>query len=178
MGGAMAHSRYGGPSYTGKPALSATASLVQAGGGPANYSTATALTNMVGKDLVIAEVAKLNKQYGEEKVKSWLAVFDFAVKDALKYATAAGVKLPPANLKGKALASALVQAGLDKSNTFYVEYMLDKAVSHDIHEKVMDDIDAKFSPTADADFHRITNQAMVDVAHALGMKSVKLASFH
>src|SRR5262249_29952413 len=83
----MAHSRYGGPSYTGKPALTVTASLVEAGGGPANFSIATALTNMVGADLVKAEVAKLTKQYGADKVKTWLSIFDFAVKDALRIAT-------------------------------------------------------------------------------------------
>jgi hypothetical protein len=56
--------------------------------------------------------------------------------------------------------------------------MLDKAISHNIHERVMDDIDRKFGLTADADYHRISNQAMYDLAHALGAKSVKLAGFH
>lgn len=178
--GAMAgmHSRYGGPTYTGKPALAVTASLVQAGGGPAHYSTAKALTAMVGGKLVGAEVAKLTKQYGKAKVTSWLTIFDFAVNDSLKIATQAGVKLPAATLHGKKLATALVQAGLDKTGTFYVEYMLDKAVSHKIHDQVMDDIDAKYGATADANYHAITNQAMVDVAHALGAKNVKLSSFH
>src|SRR5690349_17031128 len=83
----MAQSRYGGPSFTGKPALTVTASLVEAGGGPERFSAATALTNMVGAKLVKAEVAKLTKQYGADKVKTWLTVFDFAVKDSLRVAT-------------------------------------------------------------------------------------------
>jgi len=174
----MAHSRYGGPSYTGAPALPVTAALVQAGGGPEKFSAATALTAMVGKKLVGQEVAKLTKQYGAEPIKSWLTVFDFAVKDALKIATDAGVTLPHGTLKGKALATALVTAGLDKDNTFYVEFMLDKALSHKIHEKVMDDIDVKFGADADTSYHRITNQAMYDLAQALGAKQVKLAKFH
>jgi hypothetical protein len=174
----MAHSRYGGPSYTGKPALGVTASLVAAGGGPGSFSAAKAITSMAGKSLTDQEVGKLTKQYGAARVKTWLAVFDFAVADALGIATKAGVKLPAGSLKGKQLAATLVKAGLGKDNTFYVEFLLDKALSHAIHEQVMDDIDAKFGATADADYHRITNQAMYDLAHALGMKQVKLASFH
>jgi hypothetical protein len=175
---AHAHGRYGGSSYEGKPALTVTASLVQAGGGPAKYSTAKALTSMVGGKLTQAEVSKLTKQYGKARVNSFIQVGDFAVKDALRIATKAGVKLPNGNLKGKQLASTLVKAGLEKDNTFNIELLLDKAVTHDIHEQVMDDIDKKFGPTADANYHKISNQAFYDLAHALGAKSVKLNKFH
>jgi hypothetical protein len=181
LGGANvvgARGRYGGSSYEGKPALAVTASLVQAGGGAAKYSTAAALTSMIGKKLTDAEVAKLTKQYGKAKVASWLQVGDFAVKDSLQIATKAGVKLPAPTLKGKALASALVMAGLEKDNTFNVELTLDKAVTHAIHEKVMDDIDRKFGGTADANYHKISNQAFYDLAQALGVKKVKLNKFH
>lgn len=175
--GGMDMSRYGGPVYKGAPALAVTASLVAAGGGPSKFSAATALNAIAGPKIAKAEVAKLTKQYGAARVGKWIAVFDFAVADALKLATAAKVKLPAPTLKGAALGAALVDAGLDK-DTFYVEFMLDKALSHSIHDQVMDDIDAKFGAQADADYHRITNQAMVDLAHALGKKNVKLASFH
>ena len=174
----MDMSRYAGPVYNGAPALAVTASLVKAGGGAAKYSTATALTSMVGGKLVGAEVGKLTTQYGAEKVKSWLTVFDFAVSDALKIATGAGVKLPSAPLKGKKLAATLVGAGQDKDGAFQIEYLLDKAVTHKIHVQVMNDIDAKFSPEVDSDYHKISNQAMYDVAQALGVKTVKLSEFH
>jgi hypothetical protein len=170
--------RYGGPSYGGAPALEVTASLVMAGGGPENFSIAKALVAMVGEDLVKAEVEKLTKQYGAEKVQTWLTVFDFAVKDALRIATEAGVKLPEGKITGKKLAETLVMAGMDKHGTFYTEFMLDKAVTNAIHHKVMDNIDAKFGIDADTTYHQITNQAMYDVAQALGAKKVKLASFH
>lgn len=49
---AMERNRYGGAIYTGKPALSLTASLVKAGGGAANYSQAKALTSMLGAKAV------------------------------------------------------------------------------------------------------------------------------
>ena len=42
----------------------------------------------------------------------------------------------------------------------------------------MNDIDKKFGVEADMDYHRITNQAMVDLAHALGKKDVKLPDLH
>jgi hypothetical protein len=174
----MEKSRYGGPVYTGAPALAVTASLVKAGGGPVHFSTATALTSMVGPALVKAEVGKLTHQYGKASVGSWLTVFNFAVADSLKIATAAGVKLPAATLSGHKLAATLVGAGTDKTGSFYTGFLLDKAVTHKIHMQVMEDIDAKYGEPADKNYHRVTNQAMVDVAHALGAKNVKVAALH
>ena len=172
--------RFGGPVYSGAPALAVTASLVAAGGGADKFSTATALTNMLGAETVKAEVGKLNKQYGSAAVNTWLKTFDFAVTDALKIATAAGVKLPEATLSGKELAQTLVKAGTASDGTFQIEFLLDKAVSHKIHVQVMDDIDKNpdLGKKADYDYHRISNQAFYDVAQALGMTSVKLASVH
>lgn len=178
---AKATSRYGGPAYAGAPNLAATAALVAAGGGAANFSIATALTSMVGADLTNKEVAKLTKQYGKANAASFIKTFDFAVKDALKVATDAGVKLPaPAPLKGHALAAALVKAGLAPDNTFWEELQLDHAVSHKIHMQVMDDIDKApgYGKAADANYHKVADQAHYDLAQALGMKDVKLASFH
>src|SRR5579863_4408192 len=109
-GGATMMGRYGGPVYTGAPALTVTSALVAAGGGAAHYSTATALVAMLGKDTVNAEVGKLQQQYGKDAVTQWLSTFDFAVNDALKHATAAGISLPApdAALSGTKLASTLV----------------------------------------------------------------------
>jgi hypothetical protein len=180
MSGMAMKSRYAGPVYSGAPALSVTSALVAAGGGADNYSTATALTTMVGAPTVTAEVGKLTKQYGKAKVTSWLTVFDFAVNDSLKIATKDGISLPAPDptLTGTKLATTLVDAGLAPNGVFYIEFLLDKAVSHGIHDQVMDDIDAKYGGQADADYHRISNQAFVDVAHALGAKQVQLSSFH
>jgi hypothetical protein len=174
--------RFGGPVYTGAPALNVTAALVAAGGGADHYSTATALVAMVGQDTVNAEVGKLQTQYGKTAVTQWLSTFDFAVTDALKHATAAGVALPAPDptLTGKTLAATLVKAGTAADGTFQIEFLLDKAVSHDIHDAVMDDIDN--SPTLgkhdDLMYHEISNQAFYDLAQALGATSVKLAPLH
>jgi hypothetical protein len=169
--------RYGGPSYTGAPDLAAAISLVQAGGGAGSFSTAKALTAMVGTDLTTKEVAKLTKQYGKSDVDSFVTVFSFAVNDAAKLAIAAGVKFPEPSLSGKKLAGQLVADGTT-GGTFWTGYMLDHLVTHKIHNQVMDDIDAKYGATADANYHKISNQAMYDLAQALGAKSVMLASFH
>jgi hypothetical protein len=178
-GGMSGGDRFGGPSYKGAPNLAATAALVQAGGGAANFSTATALTSMVGSALVTKEVGKLDKQYSKAEVAQFLKTFDFAVGDSLKIATAAGVKIPaPAPLKGKALAAALVKTGTTTDGTFWTGWLLDHAVSNKIHNQVMDDIDKKYGAKADADYHKISNQAFYDLGQALGDTSVKLASFH
>ena len=174
--------RFGGPVYSGPPALTVTSSLVAAGGGADHYSTATALVSMVGKDTVNAEVTKLQKQYGKDAVTQWLAVFDFAVTDSLKHAMAAGVKVPAPDsmLTGKELASTLVKAGTAGDGTFQIEFLLDKAVSHSIHNTVMDDIDKdpSLGKHADLMYHTISNQAFYDLAQALGAKDVKLAPLH
>lgn len=168
---------FGGPVYNGEPALEATAALVKAGGGAENFSFATALVSMLGEKTVNAEVAKLTKQYSKEDVDHFISGMTFAVKNGLKHATEAGVKLPeaPADLKGAALAKALVKAGTAPDGKFWSGYLFDVALSHPIHNQVMADIDAKFGRTADANTHYILNQAMYDVAQALGLKDVKLA---
>ena len=177
---ASAMNWFGGPSYNGAPALDVTAALVEAGGGAADFSFAKALVSMLGEETVNAEVAKLTKQYGKKNVNDFLSGMTFAVKAGLKRATEAGVTLPaaPADLKGEKLASTLVVAGTTPNNVWWSGFLFDKALSHDLHVKVMQDIDAKVGHAADENTHRILNQAMYDVAQALKMKDVELAPLH
>ena len=171
---------FGGPVYSGAPMLEVTAALVEAGGGAANFSFATALVSMLGQKTVDAEVAKLTKQYGKENVTNFINGMTFAVTDALKRATEAGVKLPapPADLKGVKLAHALVSAGTAPDGTWWSGYLFDKTLSHDIHNQVMVDIDTKYGHGADENTHKLLNQAMYDVAQALKVEGVKLAALH
>jgi hypothetical protein len=181
--GAMAPSEHGMPAggdgivYTGKPDLDATISFVTAGGGPSTFSTVKALTALAGAQTANAEVAKLTKQYGKDAATSFITVSDFAVADAAKRAAAAGVKFPEPTLSGKELATRLVSLGAG-NGTFYVGTMLDHMLTHGIHEQVMADIDGKFGFKADANYHRVANQAFADLAHALGATDVKVAAYH
>ncbi|MGH7728979.1 MAG: hypothetical protein ACREM2_09330 [Vulcanimicrobiaceae bacterium] len=171
--------RYGGPVYAGSPNLDATAAFVRAGGGAANFNFENALVSMGGSKLITAEVAKLTKQYGKANVTSWVQVWNFAVPYAATEATNAGVKFPtpPSSLSGHALAAKLVALGTTKDGVYWTGLMLDHTITHKIHDDTMNAIDAKYGVAADANYHRITDQAMVDLAHALGVTSEKTAPF-
>ena len=166
-----------GTTYLGAPDLQAAISLVTAGGAPGSFSITAALTNMAGAPTANAEVAKLTKQYGAPAVASFVEVQNFAVNDAVRLATAAGVQFPTPMLKGKDLAVRVVQLGLI-NGTYYEGTQLDHLVTHAIHAQVMTDIDAKYGAAADANYHKIADQAHYDLAQALGATSVGLASFH
>jgi hypothetical protein len=166
-------SRFSGPGvYTGKPALQVTLSMIEAGGGPANFQSTTLLKTLTGAKFN-AEVAKLTKQYGKQKVGNFVTVFNFVINDSLRIVKAKGVALPstpdPDPHNGPALAKALWSAG-QTGNGFNVEVMLDRAVSHPIHDQVMDDIDKKYGIAADADYHAVLNTAMNDLAAVYAMK--------
>lgn len=170
---------FGGASYHGEPALAVTAALVEAGGGPNNFSFASALVHMLGTEVVNAELAKLTEQYGADAVNTFVGGMDLAIKLSLKHASDAGVTLPqPAQLTGVELAKTLVRAGTAPDGAFWSGYLFDRAISHALHNRVMADINATAGYEADHTTHKILNQAMFDVAQALGMHDVKLASLH
>lgn len=164
-------SRFSGPGvYTGPPALPVTLSMIIAGGGPSNFQTVTLVQTLAGSK-ANAEVASLKAKFGADKVTHFVTIFPFVVSDALKIAKAKGVALPstpnPDPKDGKALAKALWDAG-QTGHSFNVEVMLDRAVSHGIHDQVMTDIDAKYGVAQDADYHAVLNQAMHDLATVYG----------
>jgi hypothetical protein len=170
-----APSRFSGPGvYTGAPALPVTLSMVIAGGGPSNFQTTT-LVGVLAGDKASAEVASLTKKFGATKVTNFVNTFNFVVADSLKIVTEKHIALPktpmPDPKDGKALAAALWGAG-QTGRGFNVEVMLDRAVSHGIHDQVMTDIDnnPKLGLAADADYHVVLNQAMHDLASVYGLK--------
>jgi hypothetical protein len=162
-----APSRFSGPGvYTGPPALPVTLSMVIAGGGPKDFQTLT-LVKVLAGDKTDAEVAALKQKFGDQKVTNFVTIFPFVVSDSLRIAKIKGVVLPstpnPDPKDGEKLAGALWAAG-QTGHGFNVEVMLDRAVSHPIHDEVMKDIDAKYGLAADADYHAVLNQAMHDLA--------------
>lgn len=154
--------------YTGSPDLPLTVSMVVGGGGPAHFDSTALITTLAGANTK-AEVAKLNQQFGSDKVQSFLTVFNFVVDDSLKIAKEKNIALPaqpqPSPSDGRALSAALYNAGV-ADGRYNVEIMLDKLVSHPIHVQVMDDIDAKYGRPADANYHVVLTQAMTDLKTA------------
>jgi hypothetical protein len=146
--------------------------MVEAGGGPTKFDSVSLVKDLTGPKFN-AEVGKLTSQYGKQKVSNFLQVFNFVVADTLKIAGEKHVALPsspnPNPKDGKALAGALWGAG-QTAHGFNVEVMLDRAVSHPIHDQVMSDIDKKYGIAADADYHAILNTAMHDLASVYGLK--------
>ncbi len=167
----MGHSA-GESAYLGKPDLPVTLSMIEAGGGPAHFDS-TKLIGVLAGTHASAEVDKLNKQFGTVKVNSFLQVFNFVVADSLKKVKAAGIALPekpmPDPHDGKALSAALYKLGITPSGKYKVEYMLDGLVSHPIHVAVMKDIDAKYGRAADANYHVVLTQAIMDLKGLYGL---------
>jgi hypothetical protein len=159
--------------YTGAPALPVTLSMIEAGGGPSDFNSLTLVKTLAGPK-TDAEVASLKQKFGDQKVANFLTVFDFVVSDSLRIVKQKNIALPsqpnPDPKDGKALAQALWGAG-QTGEAFNVEVMLDRAVSHPIHDQVMDDIDKKYGIAQDADYHAVLNQAMHDLATVYGFKS-------
>lgn len=159
--------------YTGQPALPVTLSMIVAGGGPSDFNSLTLVKTLAGPK-TDAEVASLKQKFGDEKVANFLKVFNFVISDSLTIVKAKKITLPtkpsPDPKDGKALSEALWDAG-QTGNGFNVEVMLDRAVSHPIHDQVMTDIDKKYGIGADADYHAVLNQAMHDLATVYGFKS-------
>jgi hypothetical protein len=160
--------------YRGAPNLPLTLSVVIAGGGPSHFQAAT-LVGVLAGPLTNAEVAKLTKQYGAANVQSFLATFTFAIDDALRLAKQLNVALPtqpnPDPRNGGKLSAALVQAGTMPNGRYDVGYMIDRMISHGLHALLMRDINDNpaFGPKANANFHIILTQAVLDLKAAYGL---------
>jgi hypothetical protein len=153
-------------SYTGPAKLQLCLALVEAGGGPKTFSTLT-LLRALAADSAAAESAKLSKQYGSDVVKQFVGVFDFVMNDSMRLMSGTHVTMPqapsPSPKDGKAVSAALYKAGLDTNGRFDVEYMLDNLDSHPLHVIAMDDIDSKFGRKADALYHVVLTQLVLDL---------------
>lgn len=155
--------------YRGFPHLHLTVAVVDAGGGAKHFDSHRLVKVLAGAD-ASAENAKLIKQYGASRVDSFYSVFTFAVDDAVKHAHNMLIPLPksphPDPSDGRALATALYGAGITPAGRYDVGYMLEELMSHQIHHDIMGDMDKKFTPPVNADFHVILTTAMHDLKHA------------
>ncbi len=157
--------------YHGFPHLHLTMAVVDAGGGAKHFDAHRLVATLAGAKAP-AENAKLIKQYGASRVDSFYNVFTFAVGDSIKKAHNMLIPLPksaqPDPADGRALATALYGAGVTPSGRYDVGYMLEVLMSHQIHHNIMADMDKKFTPQVNADFHLILTTAMHDLKHEYG----------
>jgi len=172
------HARYGGGVYLGPPRLDVTSSLIYAGGGIENFSVQRFLRSTEGDEWTNTELESLRFTYGREKVRLWERAFDFAVADSARRATDEGITLPIPSMRGRRLAMALVNAGIDENHRFTAETWMDRTVSNSVHKKVLDDLDLQYGPDATGDFHQISNRMFYDLALHLNMDQIKLAWFN
>lgn len=162
----------GPPLYKGEPDRVAAAGLVNAGSGATSFQITSALTAMIGSDRERAEFGKLERTY-RTQVTDWSTVWKFVVRDA-----ASKTHIPrTSTLTGAALGTRVIKNGIAPDGSFDTDVMLDHLFSHRVRVAVLKDVDARFTVAMDAEFHKITNQAMFDVAKDLGMR-VQLSSFH
>lgn len=167
-----AHARFSKAQINMSPApnLPLAVALITAGGGPAAFDATMLLGNLTGNGPATqTELAALTKRFGADNVASFATTFKFVITDALAQATSAGIALPAAAAPDpsdpKAVSAALFAAGQMPGGRFDVEYMLDTLVTHIIHVAVMNDIDANpdLGPAADANYHRVLTQVMLDL---------------
>ncbi len=165
-----AHARYSKARINaGSPDLALTAAVIAAGGGGATFDAQKFVADLAGDPAdAQAESARLSKKFGADNVASFMRTFGYFITDGLAQATAAGIELPnaaaPDPSDGKALVAALLAAGTPPHGGFDAEYLLDALFSHVTHVAVMNDIDANpdLGPQADANFHAVLEQLMLD----------------
>jgi hypothetical protein len=160
--------------YNGAPDLHLALAVVIAGGGPKDFQAAK-LVGVLAGPATQAEVAKLTNEYGAANVQSFLATFTFAIDDVLRIVTEQKIPLPnnpiPDPSDGGKLSAALVHAGTMPNGRYDVGYMIDRMISHNLHIALMRDINEnpKFGPKANANFHIILTQAILDLKAAYGL---------
>lgn len=151
------------PCYLGPPNLKLARAFVDAAGGPERAKTLTLLGVLAGPGLPKLRAA-MEAKYGADAFAQFLAASDFAMQDSGALLAAAHVPLPPAGAPsakdGRALFAALWAAGSYAKGEYDYEYMLDRMLGHEIHAKVMDDIDARYGKKADAYYHVIFTALM------------------
>ena len=171
-----AHGRFSYvPLVLDQPNLALALALVAAGGGPTAFDADAVVEDLIGNgSFGTTERAALSRKFGAANIASFDKTFGYFVSDALVQTAKAGMTFPAAPLPdphdAKALAAALYTAGMSPSHAFNVEVMLDRLISHVVHVTVMNDIDASdLGYTADANYHLILGQLIVDTAKADGI---------
>lgn len=150
-----------------------TGALYAAGGGAGSFSTVRALDAMFGAPQVEAELIKLRAQYGA--TSPLVDDFDFAMHDAWQRAGRADVSVRSTPLAGRALARAIVRAGLHK-RTFSVQRLFGTLFPPQIAGDVLLDVDTKYGTDQTAQFRTLANQFFADMGNTVGETGLKGAA--
>lgn len=156
--------------YLGQPDLALTTQMIEAGGGPANFSSQKLFAYLAGPNTK-AEAASLTQRYGAGKVTQFFKTFDRFVNLAIAQVQAQHIKLPNVTPpSGEVLAKKLYAAGVMPDGRFDIGYMLEHLLSRSMHVTLMHQVnnDPAYGPQNNADFHIILTTAMQDLHKAYG----------
>jgi hypothetical protein len=156
--------------YYGTPDLALTSQMLDAGGGPAKFSSHTLFLYLAGPK-ADDEAKSLVGRFGADNVTQFFATFDQFVKLAAVQVQEQHIDLPaPTKVSGQVLAQQLYQAGVMPDGRFDVGYMLEHLLSRPIHVTLMNEVNADpaFGPAKNASFHQLLTAAMQDLHAAYG----------
>lgn len=173
--------KFGGKVHSGAASLQLTAALLQAGGGAEDFSTRTALVNVLGEPATDQELTKLEQQYGKRAVQSWLEISDWLVTQGLVQLRNIGTELPPPpdSLKGDRLAQALVEAGVaPEDGAFWSSYYYDHLFSHGVNRVLEEDLGRRYGENRARRAYAVNNQLMYDISLQIHNSNISLAKLH
>lgn len=154
--------------YYGKPDLTLTAQMIDAGGGPTSFSSKKLFAYLAGSN-ASQEGASLTKRYGAQNVADFFNTFDAFVHLAVVQVQQQNITLPSTTPPGAAeLSTALYKAGVMPDGRYDVGYMLEHLLSRPMHVTLMHEANASpaVGPQKNAEFHVILAAAMHDLHQA------------
>ncbi|HTU68936.1 MAG TPA: hypothetical protein VMF11_01330 [Candidatus Baltobacteraceae bacterium] len=150
--------------------LNLGSTLIATGGGAGSYSTIRAFDRMVGPDTVLTNENKIAAQYGQTNVNQFIRMFDYAISDAWKVAGEDNVSMPPpGQLSGQALATALVQAGMQQGGTFDIDHLFSQLFGAKVASQVMTDLNVRFGAGSSGNFARMADQFFTNIGQTVGV---------
>jgi hypothetical protein len=156
--------------YLGAPDLVLTTQMIEAGGGPAHFSSHKLYLYLTGA-AAQSEAASLTKRYDGQNVGQFFTTFDQFVHLAVVQVQQKNIKLPNVVPPSpKELARKLYSAGVMADGRYDVGYMLEHLLSRPMHVVLMNEVngDPAFGPQKNAEFHIILTAAMQDLHKVYG----------
>jgi hypothetical protein len=157
---AQSQARYYGPAD-----LSLTAAVVQAGGGPASFSSRKLFFHLAGSHGV-SEALHLTEKFGVHNMAQFFATFNTFVDGAIQRDRSLGISLPAVHTPpGDVLSRQLYQAGVTPDGRYDVGYMIEHLFSRPGHVALMREVNASpsYGPAENAEFHVILTTAIQDL---------------